>query len=176
MTKLTKIPKNTQTDEITDEDGNKVNVTIRKGNKMKIITTKLNGDATVKKEWLDDGVISEEKTDQPSVKKTVDDETYWQEEAVEMSVGDTKAKVQGDLVIVNITTTGVIKTMNVIKTNWKTGWRVYEYFKIYNETQTDYEFEYSGEITSVGSTPGFEPPSILLGLLVCLVVISRKRK
>ena len=123
--------KNTQTDEVSDEDGNKVNVTIKKGSKMKVIITKLNGDATVKREWPDDGVISEETTDQSAVTKTVDDKSYWQEEVIDMSVGDTEATVQGDLVIVNTTTIELeIKTMLVRKINWKSGWYIYEYFKI----------------------------------------------
>ena len=169
--------KNTQTNEVTDEDGNKVNVTIKKGSKMKVIITKLNGDATVKKEWLDDEVISEETMDQSAVAKTVDDKAYWQEEVIDMSVGDTEADVQGDLVIVNSTTTNLaINTMSVREINWKTGWVTYEYFKIFNETHIDYEFEYSGEISAAGGAPGFETVSILLGLFVSTVIFSRKRK
>lgn len=169
--------KNTQTNEVTDEDGNNVNVTIKKNSRMKVTITKLNGDATVKREWPDARIVSEETTDHTSVKKTVDNKVHWQEKVIDMSVGDTEAELQGDLVIVNTTTTTMgTSTMTVVKINWKTGWRVYEYVKIYNETQTDYEFEYSGEITAAGGTPGFETGSMLLIIFIITVIISKKRR
>ena len=167
--------KNTQTNEITDEDGNKVNVTTKKGSKMKVTITKLNDVAAVNREWFDDGVISEETSDQSVVTKTVDDKAYWQEEVIDMSVGDTEATTQGNLVILNTTSIELNIKTKFVKKNWKSGWKVYEYFKIFNKTYTDYELEFSGEISAVGA-PGIEIVPIVFSIIVISLIGSKKRK
>jgi hypothetical protein len=162
--------KNTQTTEVTDEDGKIVEVIWQKGLTIKTTITDLNSNPTVK--FTFNGEVTSEETIPvlPTVFKTIDNKTYWEN----LAESNNAISVEGDLVI-NETKIEVfdLTMTNLIKTNWKTGWVTYLKLDAANSTHTVSEIIYSEKGDGV---PGFEMAPILLGIVVITLLVYKKRK
>jgi hypothetical protein len=160
---------------IQNEAGEFVNVTYGKGSKYTTKITALNGLATAQTTY--GSVVSKESTAGGVVMKTTDNKSYWEEYASAMS-GDNSSlgsiTVEGNYIVtkmdLNIFNT---TTESVVKFNWKTGWHTYTYSKMTNSTHTISEMEVTSGSSGI---PGFEIPSIILGLFIITLVVTRKRK
>ncbi|MHA2096746.1 MAG: hypothetical protein ACW98F_19195 [Candidatus Hodarchaeales archaeon] len=142
--------KKTQMLEITDENGERREVTIQKGSTIKVVITELNDEAKIKLTY-NDNVTSQEQvdsvTERPFVTKTVFNNSYWEEWAE----GKDDYSVIGHLLIKSsVTTVAGVTTELIIKRNWRIGWLVYVSRKTYNDSGTISEMEL---IQSVPNAP-----------------------
>jgi len=163
--------KNTETSSMIDEDGESVEVVVKKGSTVKVTITELNDVPTVKFTWNGD-VTTSEVTDPPfpTVFKTVDNKTYWET----LADGNDTMSVEGDLVIREIEFVVSDLTMTTIyKTNWKTGWVTYLLLGAANATHTVVEVIY---IVKDAGVPGFEITPIVLGIFVITLLVYKRRK
>ncbi len=168
-----------------DEEGNQVAVTLKKGTKIKveIVDILTTGSPASLKLTLDDNVTTTERDDYnmpfleyPFVSQTVDNETSWEElsEQSQAMAGQTGISIEGDLVIISSEQrwSGVNETEK-FKLNWKTGWWIYGHKKIFNETHTIWEIEYS---TGGSGIPGFGIVLAFLSILIATIVVYKKRR
>ncbi|MFX0152481.1 MAG: hypothetical protein ACFFAJ_16960 [Candidatus Hodarchaeota archaeon] len=161
-----------QTVEVTDEDGERVDVVLEKGTTLKVTITDLNDIATVK--FTCDSNVTTGETSillpslfalpaQSMVAKTVDNKKYW-ENLAENKHG---MSVEGDFVVIEDILTDLTldpeTEITVKRRNWKTGWVTYVHRKITNWTDTIAEIEFS---TEAAGLPGFKITPIVLGIVV----------
>lgn len=170
------------------EDGTSEDVILKKGSKYTVNITALNHSATFQ---LIFGNITSNKRHSGMgdyLQKTIDNKSYWEREAIVDSLNifdDTNYTVEGNYYVqwkFDSKDQGY-----ELKRNWKTGWIIYLYEKVTNDTHTIRE----EEITSVEYTPtttrttttqritgiqGIEIITIFVGLTIIAIVVSRKRK
>lgn len=166
----------TTTMEIKNEEGDWVNITLTKGSKLKFEITALNGVATLKTTY--NGIVTDqEHTDStpPSsiVAKTVDDRAYW-ESWVE---NKTNYSLEGDLLIISHEQVLMENTQEtIIKRDWNTGWLMYVHTKIFNETSTIIEFEYSFNEKGEISITLFPFIHLLISMTVIVIVLRKQER
>jgi hypothetical protein len=149
-----------QTWEVTDENDEVKEVTIKEGVELKIEIIALNHLPTIQRTI--GGITSKSYvSEEVYVQKTIINQTYWEES------GET---LEGDLIVYNYTETG---SVSIRKVNWKTGWTVYFYTKYSNATHVQLE----GELSALSSkdTPGFNGQILLMGLFFTLPLVRKKK-
>ena len=112
--------------------------------------------------------------------KTVDNQSYWEEYASTMSVGNVTSgtygtvKVEGNHVVTSsqLDMNGT-KLESIVKVNWKTGWQEYTFSKMSNNTHTINEMEVTSGFLSVSR---FEIILIIVGLFIIVLVVPRRRR
>ena len=160
---------------IQDEDGEMVNVTLRKDTKYTVEITALNGDATTQTTY--GNIVAKETTPYYNkvVWKTIDNKTYWEEYVKMYSSALGNVTIEGNPTIIESDLDGPYGTTAESKRiwDWKTGWITYLYSKISNDTHTIFEQEITSGSSGIG---GFEITTIFVGLTIIAIVVSRKKQ
>ena len=172
---------------ITDEDGNIVGVTLKKGFALEAeiiaLESEISNQTITKLTY--NGEIAEKVSNNsfffnatPFVIKTVDNKSYWEDQAKTYDIS-----VEGDLIVKTEEDTLFGSTIEMrFKWNWKTGWLTYWSFKIYNEEEIGFELELSTGIyidtttTPPKITSGWNVLFLLLGFSIIIPLRQRKKK
>ncbi|UCE12766.1 MAG: hypothetical protein JSV04_11295 [Candidatus Heimdallarchaeota archaeon] len=170
-----------------DGDPNKENNTVggktytyEKDITIKVEITKLNAIAEVDETYYDEVTVSNALGTTPQgqawVSKTIDNKTYW-EDMIPDPTPTLNVTLDGNLIVTTAKMPwlfdATITWEYSNKINWKTGWLEYMYQTLYNSTGTLTEVEFS---VKGAAAPGFELPTLLVGLFAATLVVLRKRR
>ncbi|MFX0205285.1 MAG: hypothetical protein ACFFDT_04820 [Candidatus Hodarchaeota archaeon] len=166
---------------ITDEDGNLVEISLKKGSTLKAEIVSLDSsnsdNATVKLTYNDE--VTEKPHSSfffynatPFVIKTVDNKSYWEDWAETNNFS-----VEGDLLVISGGEKILWSPMEVtVKWNWTTGWLTFFSFTMYSKEEIALEFEFSTGIYTDTTPTRFVSGWHILFLCFSLFVLTRLRQ
>ena len=166
----------TQSSFIELENGTEIDLKIRAGSTYSFEVLTLDEYATLQA-TIDGYELGPMDSGSGIVAKTVDNQTYWEEYATQISGGYQNVSVEGNLLVYQMRDTWNFgETQESIrKMNWKTGWLSYMYQKETNETHTISEMEIMTEGAAT-LTPGFELSPLPISLLLFSIYILKRRR
>ncbi len=155
----------------TDEEGNKVNITLQKGTTVKYTIISFTSRDVRGKIEMNGILFAANASILTSIRKTTDNKTYWEEYYKDWE----GFSIKGNHIVYETEVDyGNLHHRTITKWSWKTGWKIYDYVKSTNNSQVTREVELTSE-PGLFDIPGYELFSPIVAIITTRVMIKRRK-